>query len=347
MKINMLDKNKKLISAVISLAVGLSASGLSHADATTDQKSGSFTYVVPKSGGNDQCPGPYESMAVTLVNNTTNLTPGHGSPVSLNIYYTVDDNRAYTGSYAYVEADKNTFPYEQHGVADPVGEYTVADTDWTTSGPIIGAYIDGKGNQLPIRNWSHSSLFDYYNIGYGKYNGKTMRVMTIYNKRNNIMDWTSTGNNSITVRLPVRSYELLAIEAYATDMTRIKAVGGATIIPAQGYPSGSETMLRFQATPASSKSGSLVNIIASKVGAGQTAKNDKALALKTFPTSTSIDLRTVDEITFTIGGKENISANNGQAWMANTGGAAGFYAGSDITVKYLKDKITGQTISCN
>lgn len=100
MKNKMIPNKKAMLSMMVSIIVGLGASGVSYAGlkATSDDKGGSFKYVVPTGGADsDQCPGPYESVALTFVNNTTDVTTGHGLALAYNIYYVVDDERTYTG----------------------------------------------------------------------------------------------------------------------------------------------------------------------------------------------------------------------------------------------------------
>lgn len=361
MRTLLINKKRTKIATIISLLIGLGATSLAHAQfkatPTANDKGGSFKYVVPTGSGSDKCPGPYESMAVTFVNKTADATPGHGYAVSYNIYYIVADTREYSGAYAYPETDQGTFPTEREGVADASGEYTLANADWDTSGPIIGHYF-AKGARTPIHDWSGG------NVGYAFYTHPNtgvpkgiLRVMSVHAPS---PDSTSNGSNSITVRLPVRSYSLLGFEAVAT---KTDAPGSQfedwTHSNFNGYINYTSNPIQIQGISASAKNGSVLNIQAGRNSetlspVSDWSEGDKGkgfFPLKTYPKKGTVNLRAVDEMIVTVAGSNTsdiyIPRDGRSPSMTHKAVDDTYFSGSDLTIKYLKDKATGQNIVCD
>ncbi|QLK62105.1 hypothetical protein GE278_15580 [Enterobacteriaceae bacterium Kacie_13] len=341
--------NKAIIATtIVSLFLtGTAYAGKVKSDPDPEPKSGSFKYVAPLGGGDNQCPGPYESMAITFVNETDALTENHGSAMVYNVFYAVNDQRKYTGDHAYVEQDQNVFPTESPSFPDPNAATFVSS--WKSYGPIDGVYVNPTNTQQkPIHDGldmgSHLREVSLLNSKTNELRSRgvlkgdeSLKVMTAYALRSNFMDWINPGNNNVTIRLPVRSYKALIITARSTNPVEAKKVNKDAWSDGQITPF-SDQSIYFDATQSSAENGSVMNVT-------EASRGGYHFALKTFPASSTLNLRAIDEIVFTSAGHgtDKSTSNTG----ATTGDPESGWKNSDIEVKYLKDKTTGNPINCN
>lgn len=177
MKINRRLSKKKTMAAIVSVLLGVGASGMAYAVKSapvTGSKGGSFTYIEPGSAEYaDTCPSPYEPLTIHFRNDTDAIDIWSGrapaNAVWVNIYYVPIDNRKYKGNYTGYAAPLNTkaFSREDRNVPTPTQQIWVSgNKSLDSSGPIIGTiYTELSFNTMvrgpflsrgfyPARSWT-------------------------------------------------------------------------------------------------------------------------------------------------------------------------------------------------
>lgn len=371
MKTIMLNKNKKLISTVISLIIGLGASGLSHAAATTDQKSGSFKYVVPTGSNVGKCPSPYAPLTIVLENNTNpvGVKNGDANAIWVNIYYIPLDSRPYSGYYMGYGAKNNlkSFPYETQGVITPTGELfydSTSDTD--NSGPIIGSTLVANGtagaHYYPSRSWtlngggampsgmtndpensgsisgtipfkSSGSNFSLQKDSGWKEHANYIKVATISNLMNGRMDHHGAIDY---VTLPMRSFQRLRIDVMAgVSASKVVGIGGGN----QQFATA-ELVARWDAESVSNTDGTKLTIIDSYLKenfSGYASGGRRFGAGTSMNKGNTINLLPADSITL------NMKGTWHDLNFSNSKGGTGFLTGSTITLNPLKTRNSLET----
>lgn len=377
-----------IMSVIFSLGVASSCyAKVNGAQQSQDGRSGSFSYIDTTGKDNSICPGPYESLALTFVNHTDGYNSvSAGYAMAYNVYMVIDDHRKYTGKFAYQELDQKLFHFERPTAEEPNYLNVAPQSSAETYGPIIGVGITGPFGgfsdilQVPIHAGDgHSKIYangdaglilDYLSDTYGKDN---VEVMTFYtNKVNKRMDMTSFNGDisnyspvTLTVKLPVRSYKRLLIVPVATkigpgNLDQVRS----SIVLDNLHP----LIFDFQAS--SSTNGYLGTVTAYRPSEGMTTPASKLLDMRkldsaklgmlplaSFPATSTIDLRAVDDIVFTSKGRNDTATgepvhlfgykettSDAEARKANP---SLYFKGSDVSVNYLKNITTGNTINCN
>lgn len=365
MKINRRLSKKKTLAVVISALIGIGTSSMAYSaktDPATTEKGGSFTYITPAGGAISECASPYESFAITFINETEEYKPGHGFAMAYNIFYMVDDSRPYRGNYIRVENDRNVYPWEDKKYPD--AEYAAANgnknyVDW---GAIGGFRTQNNNAFMPVRVGENSKMDAFGSFGemFKRIYGTEAKVMTAYlpNGKADI-----TGNSSkVTVRMPLRSYKRLYI-------TGNPSYGAAVLNTPSSYyldeqqdtvPGSSQLSFSFDfwAPEPGVGKGYLGEVIALTPtsggifdrypGKGQSGGGTPWHPLKTFPDFSTIDLRTVDEIVITSRGSDfsKWDKTNPVYWK-DLGKLDKVFENTDVEIKYLKHHFTGKNTTCN
>ena len=365
MKINRRLSKKKTMAVVISALIGIGTSGMAYSaktDPATTEKGGSFTYITPAGGADSQCASPYESFAITFINETDEYKPGHGYAMAYNIFYTVDDSRPYRGNYIRAESDRNVYPWEDDKYPD--AEYAAANgnknyLDW---GAIGGFRTQNNNAFMPVRVGDNTRMQAFGSVGdmLRRDYGTEAKLMTAYLPKGKA---DITGNSSkVTVRMPLRSYKRLYIASaptYGADVlnypSSVYLDEQQNTVPGASQPSFS---FDFWAPEPGVGKGYLGEVIALTPtsgaiyqrypGKGQPTGGTQWHSLKTFPDFSTIDLRTVDEIVITSRGSEyNKWDKTNPVYWRNLGKLDKIFDNTDIEIKYLKHHVTGKNITCN
>lgn len=323
MKNNMSDKNKKLISAIISLVVGLGVSGMSHGGTSTDAKSGSFKYVVPSGMSNmNACPGPYESLAITTQNRTNyqyEWYGDHGRPLAVNVMYVLNDKREYTGNFIKTETDLSQYPVERKGHNSPSGlaariaNYPAADV----SGPVTGALLRKNVAQQPVRSWSDTKS-DYPSLA-KKYGESNLNVLTEITEHGDDTYMDYIDRAPITMRIPIRNYKMLHIEV----------VSGATDY---NVPNWLSKIMVWEGESISSEDGTRLKVTRSELynkKDGTTFGTYKAIP--GMAVGSTVDLLSLDNIAILAKGDFNDA----------------MYTNSSMSFNKLKNTKTGKDVNCH
>lgn len=362
MKINRRLSKKKTMAVVISALIGIGTSSMAYSaktDPATTEKGGSFTYITPAGGADSQCASPYESFAITFINETDEYKPGHGYAMAYNIFYTVDDSRPYRGNYIRAESDRNDYPWEDDKYPD--AEYAAANgnknyLDW---GAIGGFRTQNNNAFIPIRVGENASMHAFGSVGdmLKRNYGTEARLMTAYLPKGKA---DITGNSSkVTVRMPLRSYKRLYIASTPSFGADVLKYDDKTYqdendraIPGSTSPSFS---FDFWAPEPGVGKGYLGEVIALTPtsgaildrypGKGQPTGGTKWHPLKTFPDFSTIDLRTVDEIVITSRGTVYDKWDKTNPVFITD--LDKIFQNTDIEIKYLKHHATGKNITCN